>query len=121
MNDPQSIEQEIDQTLQELDQLITPIDGDDVGEYARRRANEKFMEKKIKAVLAIEKKKYSGSDANRNMEAESSKAYSDALWELAKAQGLSYQAQAQKDLLEAKLDSLRTKLSFHKSQINRTI
>ena len=120
MNDPQSIIEQIDQTLETLDKLITPL-GDGVGEYAGCKANEKYLEKKLKAVISIEKLKHEGSDAARNTQAEASKAYADALWELAKAQGLSYQVQSSKDLLESRLDVLRTKLSFHKSQINKTI
>jgi hypothetical protein len=119
MNDPDSIIEQIDKTLEELDQLITPLGDKDVGEYAARRANEKYLEKKLKAIIAIEKAKHEGSDAARTTLAEASKAYQNALWDLSTAQGLSYQVQATKDLLEARLDSLRTKLSFHKSQIQK--
>lgn len=111
--------EEIDATLESLDKLITPVDGE-VGEYAKRKANASFMDAKTKAVRQIEKVKADGSDAHRTMIAESSKAYSDHLWQLAEAEGRAYQVTATKDLLEAKLDVLRSKLSFSKSQIERT-
>ena len=118
---PNTLIKEIDETLLALDKLITPIGEDETGEYAKRRANEKFMEKKLKAVIAIEKKKYEGSEAARTTEAEASKEYSDALWELAKAQGLSYQVQATKDLLELRAEILRSKLSFTKFMQEKTV
>jgi hypothetical protein len=116
----EEIIKEIERCLEALDQLISPRDGK-AGKYASARANRDFQEKKVKAILAIEKRKHTGSDANRTMEAEASEEYSDTLWKLAECQGMAYQAQAEKDLLETKIDCLRSMLSHEKSQINRTI
>ena len=119
--DTNELIQQIDSTLEALDNLILPIGEDTTGEYAKRKANKDYFEKKLKGTLQKIKGTHDGSDANRTMLAEGSKEYLDELWSLAEAQGLSYQVQATKDLLESRLDILRTKLSFEKNQINRTI
>ncbi len=108
------IVESMDKVMEELDALVSPLDGE-VGKYASCRANRDFMKEKKKFIIAGLKQGAEGSDAKRTMEAEASTEYKDFLWELAKAEGLSYQVTAEKDLLEKKLDTLRSKLSYIKS------
>mgnify|MGYP006908211963 CR=1 FL=1 len=111
---------QMEEVIDSLNQLILPVN-DEVGEFAKATANYEYLKEKRKFVLAQEMEKYNGSNADRKAKAEGSKAYLNALREEKKAKGKSMQVKAEKDLLMAKLDSLRTRISYNKYIDNSTM
>ncbi|MFH1327377.1 MAG: hypothetical protein ABIH76_00770 [Candidatus Bathyarchaeota archaeon] len=119
MKDVQTLQEEIYSTLEELDDLILPKEGDEVGRYAKEIANSEYLDAKRKFVVAEEKDKFEGSEAYKQSKAEASQAFIDHIRAEKKARGMSLQVKAMKDLLERRHDGLRTLLSFEGKQINR--
>ena len=121
----EELQKKIYETMEALDNLILPQPDPKTGEfpqtgtYAGRRANSEFMKKKEDFVVSKGKSELTGSDASRETTVKASEEYKDHLWGMTTARGLSLQVEAEKVLMEKKLDAYRTLLSYEKEMITK--
>jgi hypothetical protein len=104
---PYELQEEIYKTVDMLDLMIE--------EYSKAKADKNYMDEYKKVVLSLEKEKFEGSDASKTQKALGSEGYKKYLWKTFEVDVLFYQLEGRKGVLEKKLDSYRSLLSYEKS------
>ena len=114
MNDTDQIIKDIEDCLHKLDDITL--------KWGKSRADHEYRKEYKKVVLNLEKTKSDKkSNADRETEAYASESYKKYLWSAFTVDCEYFSLDGQKSLLERRLDSLRSLLSFNKNQINRTM
>ena len=107
--------------LQEIYSLVDRLD-DLCVKWSKAKADKNYGDEMKQVTLNLEKAKSSSkTSAGREEEAYRSEAYKNYLYKVFEIDCVYYSLDAQKSLLEKKLDAYRSLLSFEKSQTNRTI